>query len=423
MREVPFSNSSSTAYATKPSRIITFASLANCIELYDYALYGVFINVIAQEFFPTSNAEFSVILAFASFALSFLFAPFGSIIWGYFGDKFGRLFMIKSSIFFMSVPSLVIALLPGYNKIGISAPIILLLARITQVISISGCQKGSVIYAMEQLGSRFYGRVTGLSSSFGALGIMLAMMTSYLATSIENPNIWRYAFLSGSILIVFSYYIRRKLFENTDDLAFQNKNIKIYELFKLLHNNKKAVLKVFVLSSGIGVFSYTSHVFLRTYYLSMNVSEGFASLLCANTLLCTALSASFIGFLIDIKHVDRLKSFYFNLVMYVFVFMLFLLAKNQYTLLIASSLYGFMLGMNAMLANVLNFDVFNKIVRCRALLFSGAAGISIFGGLTPLILTSLNSLNHQYPFIALTIYTFILYFMTIYSRGHNDSMS
>src|SRR6476660_8488518 len=111
-------------------RVVTSSFIGNFVEWFDYAVYGYLAATIAAVFFPESNPQTALLLTFALFAISFLVRPLGGFVWGHIGDRVGRRTALSLSILIMSGATFCIALIPGYNSIGIWAPILLLVVRV-----------------------------------------------------------------------------------------------------------------------------------------------------------------------------------------------------------------------------------------------------------------------------------------------------
>ena len=103
-------------------RAATASFLGNFVEWFDYAAYGYLATIIALTFFPQTDAATGLLATFAVFALSFIVRPIGGLVWGHFGDKYGRRSALAWSILIMTVSTFCIGLLPGYNHIGLWAP-------------------------------------------------------------------------------------------------------------------------------------------------------------------------------------------------------------------------------------------------------------------------------------------------------------
>jgi MFS transporter, MHS family, proline/betaine transporter len=111
MRKVPTLTERISSSKLSKFKILSIASIGNCLELYDFTLYGIMLPFLAMRFFPTDSQTLSMFIGFVSFAISFIIAPIGSIFWGWYGDRFGRLLLLRTSMIIMAIPSLGIALI------------------------------------------------------------------------------------------------------------------------------------------------------------------------------------------------------------------------------------------------------------------------------------------------------------------------
>ena len=125
------------------------AVFGNSLEWYDFVLYGSLAPFLAQHFFPTDNHLTSLMLTFAVFAVGFLFRPIGGILFSHFGDTRGRRKTLIASMILMGVPTVLIGLIPSYQTIGATAPILILCIRAFQGLSVGGEYAGSISYLFE----------------------------------------------------------------------------------------------------------------------------------------------------------------------------------------------------------------------------------------------------------------------------------
>lgn len=120
--------------------------IGNVAEWYDFAVYGYFAAVIGPLFFPSDNPAMSLVAAFGAFAAGFIVRPMGAIVFGYIGDKLGRAKALFLSMIAMAVPTIAIGLLPTYEAIGVAAPILLVLLRMVQGLSVGGEYTSSIVF-------------------------------------------------------------------------------------------------------------------------------------------------------------------------------------------------------------------------------------------------------------------------------------
>jgi len=119
-------------------RIVAAGAIGNVLEWYDFAIYGYFAASIGRTFFPQTDHVAQVLAAFGVFAIGYLMRPLGGAVTGYIGDRFGRPTALTVSVVAMAVPTFLVGALPGYQTLGIAAPILLTLLRMIQGLSVGG---------------------------------------------------------------------------------------------------------------------------------------------------------------------------------------------------------------------------------------------------------------------------------------------
>jgi MHS family proline/betaine transporter-like MFS transporter len=186
------------------------------IEWFDYAAYGFLATVIAQVFFPKSDPTTSLLAAYAVFALSFIVRPIGGVIWGHFGDKFGRRNTLSLSILIMSGSTFLIAFLPTYAQVGLWAPLLLLLIRLVQGFSASGEYAGASAFIAEYAPNRRRGLYTSAIPAAEAAGLLfasvfVAVMHGMLSAEQLTDWGWRLPFLLAAPFGLVGRYIRLRL--------------------------------------------------------------------------------------------------------------------------------------------------------------------------------------------------------------------
>src|ERR1700730_11935740 len=129
---------------------IVASTVGTTIEWYDFFLYGTMAALVFPSlFFPTSDPFVSQILAFSSFTVGFIARPLGGMLFGYLGDRVGRKSTLVATLLLMGISTVLVGLVPGYQEIGIAAPIILSLLRFAQGIGVGGEWGGAVLLAIE----------------------------------------------------------------------------------------------------------------------------------------------------------------------------------------------------------------------------------------------------------------------------------
>ncbi len=131
-------------------RTIAVGAIGNVLEWYDFAVYGYFAAAIGRTFFPSEDPVAQVLAAFGIFAVGFLMRPVGGALIGHIGDKFGRRAALTFSVAAMAIPTFLVGVLPGYEVLGIAAPILLTLLRMIQGLSVGGEYTTSIVFMVER---------------------------------------------------------------------------------------------------------------------------------------------------------------------------------------------------------------------------------------------------------------------------------
>jgi MFS family permease len=198
-------------------RRVAFASIiGTTIEWYDYFTYSTAAALVfAHLYFAPAGEGVDQLLAFATIGISFLFRPLGAFLSGHFGDKLGRRFILVVTLVTMGVATALIGLIPTYETIGVTAPVLLILLRIIQGLSAGGEWGGAALLAVEHADVDKRGR----AGSYPQLGVPLGMLLSSgviaLMTGVISPGDafmewgWRVPFLLSVVLIGVGYWVRR----------------------------------------------------------------------------------------------------------------------------------------------------------------------------------------------------------------------
>lgn len=192
--------------------------VGNVLEWYDFAIFGFLAPVIGEKFFPSDDPLDSLLSAFSVFAAAYLVRPVGGIIFGYIGDQFGRQKALQLSVMMMAVPTFLIGLLPTHEQIGSPAPVILILLRMAQGLSVGGELIGSIAFVGETVPveRRGYFSSWTFSSCYG--GMMLGALSAVGLNTILGPQAmedwgWRLPFLSGIVIGLAGIWMRNELTE------------------------------------------------------------------------------------------------------------------------------------------------------------------------------------------------------------------
>jgi len=120
--------------------------IGNVVEWYDFALYGFLAAIIGRLFFPGQDPTASLLASYGVFAAGFVMRPLGATVFGWLGDTIGRGRTMLISVMLMALPTVALGLLPDYHSIGVAAPVLLVLIRMVQGLSVGGEFSSSVTY-------------------------------------------------------------------------------------------------------------------------------------------------------------------------------------------------------------------------------------------------------------------------------------
>jgi MFS family permease len=242
----------------RESRMVVLSSaIGTTIEFYDFGLYGLAAALVfGPQFFPSDNPVTSLLGALATFSLGFLARPIGGIVAGHFGDRIGRKRVMLLSFMVMGTATFLIAFLPTYAAIGVTAPALLVLLRIVQGLAAGAEWGGAALMAVEHAPPEKRGRY-GSAPAFGTSAGSLLSSTMFLVVSGLNPAGfaaygWRIAFGVSLVLIILGFYLRRRITESPlFEAALQNEPARV-PLLEVLTKHPVSVLRglSWVLVSG-----------------------------------------------------------------------------------------------------------------------------------------------------------------------------
>ena len=240
----------------------------NVMEWYDFSVYGYFAAIIGRQFFPAGDSVSSLLAAFGVFAAGFLMRPLGSLLFGHVGDKSGRKLALTASVALMAVPTFLIGALPSYQQIGVWAPLLLVLMRLLQGLSVGGEYTTSSIFLVEGSAAGHRGFL-GSFVPFGACGGVLlgsavgAAVTNFLDHASVVSWGWRVPFLIGITVGGFGFWIRRGL---TDDgLAQFERPTSASPVREAFRTARGGMVQLIGLNAVGAVGFYMCFVYVTTY--------------------------------------------------------------------------------------------------------------------------------------------------------------
>ncbi|MFB7224597.1 MFS transporter [Streptomyces sp. NPDC056227] len=281
---------SRTAPSPREQRRVAVACIiGNFLEYLDFALYGFFAVAIGAAFFPSQDPTSELFQSLAVFGVAFFLRPLGGVVFGLIGDRVGRRTSLSISIVVMGISTTAIGLLPGHATLGVAAPILLVLIRCVQGLSVGGEWGASSAFLIETAGPGLRGQRGSYPSMAAALGLiggsLLALGFGLFFTAEQMAAWgWRVPFLIAAPLGFIGLYIRRRL-EDTPvfrelEQASDRPRAKLRDAFRLSQWRALAITFCFSWICGVGLYYLGSYVvnFLST---SVKLPRAEAALLTA----------------------------------------------------------------------------------------------------------------------------------------------
>jgi MHS family alpha-ketoglutarate permease-like MFS transporter len=409
-------------------------SIGNLVEWYDWYSYAAFAVYFSGSFFPKNNATAQLLNTAGIFALGFLMRPIGGWLFGSIADKTGRKQSMTLSVLLMSLGSLLLALTPTYNSIGMAAPVVLLIARLLQGLSVGGEYGVSATYLSEMAVSNQRGflssfqYVTLIGGQLIALGIQLVLQKFILTNEQLHHWGWRIPFAIGAILSIVALYLRKNLHETTSFKKAQtigtNTNGSIRELLKY----PKAIATVIGLTLGGTLAFYTYTTYMQKFLInSVGISKEQSTILTFCSLCIFALLQPIFGALSDkVGRKPLLLSFGF-LGTLCTVPLLTALSRTQslwgafFLLLAALIIVSGYTSINA----VVKAELFPATIRALGVGLPYAATVALFGGSAEYVALWLKNAGHEsyfYWYITGCIFISLIVYITMKDTKYSSKL-
>ncbi|WP_374597501.1 MFS transporter [Sphingosinicella sp.] len=277
----------------------------NLVEWYDWYVYAAFALYFAPHFFPEGDRTAQLMNSAAVFAVGFLMRPIGAWIMGIYADRHGRKAGLTVSVTLMCAGSLLIAVTPDYEAIGVFAPVLLVLARMMQGLSVGGEYGASATYLSEMAGRDRRGffssfqYVTLISGQLLAICVLLVLQAVMPEAALDEWG-WRIPFAIGGVLAIVVFYIRRGLAETESFTNAKKEGIAVSGLAELFLRHPREAAVVMLLTAGGTLAFYAYSIYMQKFLVNTSgFSREVASQINAGTLFVFMLLQPLAGALSD----------------------------------------------------------------------------------------------------------------------------
>jgi len=287
------------------ARAILGGSAGNLVEWYDWFAYSSFALYFAKHFFPKGDQTAQLLQAAAVFWVGFLARPLGAWLTGLYADRAGRRAALTLSVAMMCAGSFAIAIMPDYAMIGSMAPVLLVLARLVQGLSLGGEYGASATYMSEMAGRKRRGFwssfqfMTLIMGQLTALAVLIVLQNFLPKADLESWG-WRIPFAIGGLLAVVVFFIRMGLEESPSFIAAQASGAERSRAMLLFTKFPRETLTIFLLTSAGSLAFYAYTTYMQKFLVNTSgFSKDTATAISAGSLLIYMLIQPLFGLLSD----------------------------------------------------------------------------------------------------------------------------
>ncbi|ALC92892.1 MFS transporter [Bacillus sp. FJAT-18017] len=394
-------------------RVLIASLVGSSIEWFDYFLYGTMAALVFNQlFFVNEDPTVGLLLAYASFALSFFIRPFGGIIFSHIGDRIGRKKTLVLTLSLMGAATFAMGILPTYQAIGVAAPVILITLRLIQGLGIGGEWGGALLLATEYAPAErrgFFGSIPQMGVTIGmVMGTLALWIMSLLPEQQFMTWGWRVPFIFSALLVVFGLWIRKGIDETPEFKEVQQKG----EIPKLpIVETLRYYWKEVLITIGAKVVETAPFYIFSTFIVSYGTSNlGFSrSAVLGAVMVSTVITTILIPFMGSLSDRVGRKKMYIvgTFAMMAFAFPYFwMIHQGSVVMLVLATIIG--LGIiwapiTAVLGTMFS-EIFDAKVRYTGVSLGYQIGAAVAGGTAPLVATALlASFDNSYVPVALYI--------------------
>ncbi|SHK05307.1 MFS transporter, MHS family, proline/betaine transporter [Marinobacter antarcticus] len=369
--------------------------IGNVVEWYDFAVYGYLAGVIAPVFFPSGNPTAALLATYGIFAAGFIMRPLGAAVFGWFGDRYGRARTMQISVTMMALPTLLLGMLPSYEQAGLLAPALLVLVRLLQGLSVGGEFSSSATYLVETApkGKR------GLTGSWANIGAILGIAAISIRRNLHNSERFK------------------KHHEGREETS---------PLLQAFTTNRRETLLALVFASSYGTCYYIAFVYLPEWLSAQDLMSRGTALLINTGMMVLVIPAMPLFAIVGDRWLRRRSWIALSLMLLsiiawpLHVWMLDS-GGSLTAVIVAHSLVFLLLAVPLGSGPALFVELFPESDRLSGYSVAFNLGMGVFGGLTPMIATSLIAitglLTAPAMYLAITSFIAVLALMLMPDRS------
>lgn len=392
----PHANSAHPGQPGLSKKQVVAVGIGNFMEWFDFAIYGYFAAIIGSIYFPSDATGVSLLSSLAVFAVGFVSRPFGALILGPIGDRFGRKTVLMITVFGMGVITTLIGLLPSYNTIGIAAPILLVILRFLQGMMVGGEWSAAGIFLVESAPDNRRASAASVVTFTAGLAFLVGTATAAaINTNLSEEQVynwgWRMPFVLSIVMTFIAVFIRRKLNDTPVYHELQEKKANN----TLERVSPKDKFNAFVLSFAFSALFLVSLYYFITYANNhlvsiLGMSKTNALWLCSAALVVYCILHPLVGRFSD--HYGRRKLALFAAAgLTIMAWPIFIMMNSGKLVLILLSLIimAFLVAISAVMNVVLLVEVFPASIRSTGAALGHNVSSALLAGPGPFIAAAL----------------------------------
>ncbi len=383
--------------------------LGTVIEAYDTFIFILLFPIFSPLFFNKSEPQFQLLLATCTFLFSYFGRPIGALLFGHFGDRFGRCIALSVSIILISTTNILIAFLPTYSSIGITAPGLLILYRIVQGICYGGEVSGAGVYIVENADEKVLNKSASLTNLAVLIGGIIAKVVAFLIfQQSENTYLWRFTFFMSACFGIIGYYLRKGLYENNNEPKIKSLSVR-WPILLLAQEYKLNFIVVVILSTLI-LLPFLSAFYYIPHTIS-TISQPIEDILLMSISIPVLLVMTFCADRFGMYRILFISFFIFIGLILPLIYYISINNDRNMLFFIKLSLF-FMWSLNVGPINIIGINLFPRNIRYTAVSFSCACGVLLSSILAIFMWTSATLYLKYIPiFIIITGYCLSFYIL------------